>query len=35
MILARDICALVATVGLAWLAVWVWYAVIYVIVSET
>ena len=34
MILARDICALVATVSLAWLAVWVWYSVTVMIVSE-
>ena len=34
MILARDLCALVATLSLAWLSVWAWYAVTYVIVSE-
>ena len=34
MILARDLCALLATISLAWLVMWVWYAVTVMIVSE-
>jgi len=34
MSLARDLCALVATVSLAWLVLWVWWAVTVMIVSE-
>ena len=32
--LVRDLCALVATVSLAWLVLWVWYAVTVMIVTE-
>jgi len=31
--IARDLCALVATVSLACLSVWVWWAMTYMIVS--
>jgi hypothetical protein len=34
MSIARDLCALVATIGLAWLVLWGWYAVTYMLISD-
>ena len=31
--IARDICALGATIGLTWLTVWVWYFVMVIVVN--